>query len=343
MEVEMQFMKFLTLVISVFLIGKVILGAELLGVPILRGEKYIKIDYDKVDLEKFAEHIKSRKIYDHPMWGDKISSVQVHNALIGTSSILEDKFLPFQLNIEIDKLTNWQSANKQKYLSIISTKRKKICIDIISLQNFFETAIDRNCPKNNPFFNDIWIEDPMFEWGLQMSNSDNSRYLELQLLKIENKLSNSLKLELEQYEKKFNEIQEKHDKWEFEKIEYYLQKSLINNQKETLKKSHKYLVKLYSLEPRADGELLELFSKSKYPETEKVKILMELKIPYKNYRRWESQDRKFQTNAQFIALDKPTQNVTLEKPNGKKTVVKLYVLRYADKKYIQDLLNEKQK
>ncbi|MDR2171932.1 MAG: hypothetical protein LBP59_17445 [Planctomycetaceae bacterium] len=132
-------------------------------------------------------------------------------------------------------------------------------------------------------------------------------------------------------------------KYHIDSIKNSLQNQLDDKQQIVFKKSHECLVNLYSIEPRADGELLELFSKSKYPETEKVKILMELKIPYKNYRRWESQDRKFQTNAQFIALDKPTQNVTLEKPNGKKTVVKLYVLRYADKKYIQDLLNEKPK
>jgi hypothetical protein len=64
---------------------------------------------------------------------------------------------------------------------------------------------------------------------------------------------------------------------------------------------------------------------------------MELKIPYKNFRRWESQDHKFQTDAQFVSLDKNKSRVTLEKPNGKKTVVKLHILRSEDRKYIAEL------
>jgi hypothetical protein len=64
---------------------------------------------------------------------------------------------------------------------------------------------------------------------------------------------------------------------------------------------------------------------------------MELKIPYKNFRRWESQDHKFQTDAQFVSLDKNKNRVTLEKPNGKKTVVKLHILRNEDRKYIAEL------
>ena len=86
--------------------------------------------------------------------------------------------------------------------------------------------------------------------------------------------------------------------------------------------------------------MLELFRESKYPETEKVKILMELKIPYTNFRQWESRNRKFRTTAQFVSFDKVRNRVTLEKPNGKKTVVRFHILRNEDIKYVREKITE---
>jgi hypothetical protein len=71
--------------------------------------------------------------------------------------------------------------------------------------------------------------------------------------------------------------------------------------------------------------------------------LEEYRKTSKVYRQWESQDHKFQTMAKFVSLDKNKNRVTLEKPNGKKTVVKLHILRFEDRKYIQDALETKEK
>jgi hypothetical protein len=63
----------------------------------------------------------------------------------------------------------------------------------------------------------------------------------------------------------------------------------------------------------------------------------------KTYRYWESQDRKFRTTAKFVSFDKSTNKVTLEKPNGKKTVARLHQVRYEDMKYIREQMNENSK
>jgi hypothetical protein len=332
----------------IFLYGDILAADGLYEIPISVKDKEIYICFDKIELCKFAEHIKSKKIYEPKLWGTDVNRSQIHNALLSVSFFLRNKSEQLytdssQVRKDFLQVTKLQSIDKPNDPSSILVRRKEICKRFVELQNFFEAAIDRDALKTNPF-SEGWIFDPIIIFRNQHGGIFGaSRYITLMEAESKNELPDNLKQELTAYREAWTVAEKKHEEWLFNKTEYNLQQKLIEKQQKLLKEFHDRIVELYSFEPRADGELLELFSKSKYPETEKVKILMELKIPYKNFRRWESQDRKFQTNAQFISLDKPTQNVTLEKPNGKKTVVKLYVLRYADKKYIQDLLNEKQK
>jgi hypothetical protein len=341
----------LVIFVFVFLFGNILLGNELSGVPFEKSSekniagyaklKYIKIDFKKIDLGQFAEHIRSKSIYDPQLWDTDINLVQVRNALLDISFFLYNKRSQFrsdcsQLKRDFLQVDDLQRMNKQETQLSFTRKRKKLCQEFILLQNFFETAIDRNCPRNNPFFkNDGWVIDPMEECRAK-GMVGSVRHIQLFTAKDRNELPDNLKPELEKYEKSFREAEEKHYRWELEMTEYDLQKILIEERERFLKEFHANFIELYFLEPRADGELLELFSKSKYPETEKVKILMELKIPYKNFRYWESQNRKFRTVAQFVSFDKSTSKVTLEKPNGKKTVARLHKLRYEDIKYVRE-------
>jgi hypothetical protein len=338
----MKLLRFVLIILFVFLCRDILAAESLPEIPIELKNKEVNIRFDKVDMNKFAELIKSKKIYEPTLWGRDIERVQVYNALMSVSFFLVNKSEQlsadsFQLQKDILQVAKLESIDKPNVPVSILIRRKKICERFISLQNFFETAIDKNCLKTNPFSSG-WIFDPMIKFREQNGGVFGiSKYVTLLEAESKNELSDNLKQELKAYRESRKVAEKKHDEWLFNMAEYNLQRILIEKQKETIKGSHKYLVKLYSLEPRADNELLELFSKSKYPETEKVKILMELKIPYKNFRRWESQDRKFQTNAQFVSLDKNKSRVTLEKPNGKKTVVKLHILRFEDRKYIAEL------
>jgi hypothetical protein len=101
-------------------------------------------------------------------------------------------------------------------------------------------------------------------------------------------------------------------------------------------KTHDILVQLYTMEPRADAELLELIADTNYPEKEKVAILMELGIPYKNYRIWESFDGLFKANAQYVSSGE--KGVTLEKADGKQTTIEFDVLRVECQEYVKQLL-----
>ncbi|MDR1479206.1 MAG: hypothetical protein LBJ00_09710, partial [Planctomycetaceae bacterium] len=284
--------------------GNVLLSEEFSGVPTIRQGQDINIVFGKIDIDKFAEHIRSKKIYDPKLWGADIDRVQVRNALFATSHLADFKLSEFMRDSAMAEKNFSSSITHQQAI----TKRRAISKAIMTLQNFFEETIDRDCPKNNPFFVDSIIdspEDPMEEYRWQIGGwSGAIRFAELMLLETKKELTEDTKQELLKFRALYKTALEKHDKWMYDMTEYTLQKELMEGQKKSLKESHAHLVKLYSLEPRADGELLELFSKSKYPETEKVKILMELKIPYKNFRYWESQNRRFRTVAQFVSFDK---------------------------------------
>ena len=143
-----------------------------------------------------------------------------------------------------------------------------------------------------------------------------------------------LKPELEKYVEYFRGRREKLKQWEWDKAEYNLQSGLVRQQTKTLNETHELLVELYSLEPRADEELLALIKDIKYPEKEKVALLMELGIPYDNYRIWESQDGLFKANAKYVSFDEK-EGVTLEKADGKQTTIELDVLRTEDQEYVR--------
>jgi hypothetical protein len=333
-------MRLVQVVVTMFLFGSVfgefLLSEELSGVTTIRQEQDINIVFSKIDIDKFAEHIRSKKIYDPKLWGADVNQIQVCNALMSTSSFIDRKLSKFMIDgAQVEKDFSSSIMLQQAII-----KRRTICEAITSLQNFFGETVDRHCPRHNPFFADSvidWANDPMEEYRWQIGGRIGvRRYADLRYARIKNELSEDAKQELSKFDELYRIAQEKHDKWMYDMTEYTLQNILINSQKKSLKESHAHIVKLYSLEPRADGELLELFSKSKYPETEKVKILIELKIPYKNFRYWESQNRRFRTVAQFVSFDKNKNRVTLEKPNGKKTIVRLRILRQADIKYVRE-------
>jgi hypothetical protein len=318
-----------------------------------------------VELESF---ITTRDIYDPRTVGEKSDSQErklsyLQSIIAVHLQEVEASFAHIQNQVsQIFASSKKSEINVQNHVK----ERYQLALDIIHIQNFYIATIDKKCQKTNPFFfteNSGWVIYPslppdkslLSQSLISLSKKRVSK--QLQLLKTEidavhgnKKLSPNLQAEYEAVSKISQEesdaikvveetriaVEKARLQWRRDLLEYQLQNALIKQQKISLKKSHDYLVKLYSLEPRADDELLELFSKSKYPETEKVKILMELKIPYKNFRSWESQNRKFRTVAQFVSFDKNTSKVTLEKPNGKKTVVRLNKLRYEDIKYIRE-------
>ncbi|MDR1291579.1 MAG: hypothetical protein LBK06_10295 [Planctomycetaceae bacterium] len=290
-------------------------------------------DLNKFTLDELAEFIVSKKIYDPVIFGIDMDSAdfQVSDLQsVGSRQVnrLDKEFK--EVEITIQGLLSQKSPPNTK---TVVSERKRVAFDLIRMQEFYKKVLAEK-PKYQ-FDESVFYYDPFFD------DLFNEEFFRLIALSVESEfkskeLTTEEKRELENFNKKLKTRQEAKKKNTLLSIEIGFTHDLIRQQKETVTKSHDYLVKLYSLEPRADDELLELFSKSKYAETEKVKILMELKIPYKNFRYWESQNRKFRTVAQFVSFDKSTNKVTLEKPNGKKTVARLHKLRYEDIKYVRE-------
>jgi hypothetical protein len=120
-------------------------------------------------------------------------------------------------------------------------------------------------------------------------------------------------------------------------LEYNIQRMMSDLQPNVKQVFLEYVLKTYSEEPRADQELIDLLEKYEYPETAKAKLLLELNIPYKGVRNWESTDKLFKATAKFISLDDKGE-VTLEKENGKQTTIELSVLRKEDQDYVKERL-----
>jgi hypothetical protein len=322
---------FFTLLLSLF-----VKGEELPKLPVVRQNKDFIFHYDRLTYDELAKLIVSGEIYKVENWGTGATALNVHNTLLGFDYFCDKKFSK-QIREEYWKLIEQYMENEKVARLTFATERKKIATDIVVIQSFFVNATDEGCLSKNPFFMN---EHAAFELGeyirsLQFNDTEMERFLELTLDKIHKKISEKDKLEFDGYRDRISQRKKKEDENLITEAEYHMQKCLRDQQQTTLKESREYIVKLYSVEPRADGELLELFSRSQYPEVEKVRILMELNIPYKNYRTWESDRRKFRTNAKFISIDNRSR-VTLEKPDGKQTTIDLHRLRAADRIYIKE-------
>jgi hypothetical protein len=101
-----------------------------------------------------------------------------------------------------------------------------------------------------------------------------------------------------------------------------------------------FVLRQYKEEGQQENpQLLDLMEKYRYPEPDKIDLLCKLKIPYKNFRTWESTDGLFKANAKFVSLDK--KEVTLEKANGKQTTIELSALRKVDQDYVKEQLAPK--
>ncbi|MDR1478328.1 MAG: hypothetical protein LBJ00_05245 [Planctomycetaceae bacterium] len=93
---------------------------------------------------------------------------------------------------------------------------------------------------------------------------------------------------------------------------------------------------LYSKSPADYKELEYILEKYKYPLDETLKIFAKLKIPFKNFRHWQSKDGFFRSNAKFIELKKD--DVFLELTNGKRTEIELSALCKEDQDYVKKQL-----
>jgi hypothetical protein len=118
------------------------------------------------------------------------------------------------------------------------------------------------------------------------------------------------------------------------KLERYIQATLIKLEPQIVHKLSDFLINVYSQNPRAEVELLELLEKYNYPEKEKVEVLKALKIPYQSFREWQSQDGHLKMTVKFVALE--GQNVILETKDKKRETVTFVILRKEDQKYIKE-------
>ncbi|MDR2409658.1 MAG: hypothetical protein LBE13_16320 [Bacteroidales bacterium] len=99
-----------------------------------------------------------------------------------------------------------------------------------------------------------------------------------------------------------------------------------------------YLVRIYSESPRDDKKLIQLLEKYKYPDEDKIEILIRLNIEYKGFRIWESQNKRFRTIAKFISLD--NNFVILEKKDGKQTKIDLSAFDNEIQNYIKSQIKQ---
>jgi hypothetical protein len=303
----------------------------------INDEKNNKIlkQFDTLTQVELADFINTRRIYEPETFMLNINDTSFEIDILKEAGY---KVLS-RIQGEFDKASAMVSSlisnrSKGESLKQFSTDRLKIASQLVRTQEILVTIVDKNISKtNNKLLHACEINTP-----IQDDFEERKRYLELaKSFILDIPMTKANRQEFEQYRKQIHDRIVTKNMMDINYFEYSLQTSLLNQQKKTLLKTHPYLVKLYSLEPRADGELLELLSESKYPEPEKVKILLELKIPYKDFRHWESQDRKFRTIAKFISLDKNKNKAVLEKPNGQRTLARVYRLRFADAKYIREL------
>ncbi len=94
------------------------------------------------------------------------------------------------------------------------------------------------------------------------------------------------------------------------------------------------IARAYRLEPRADKELVGILEKSDYPLEERVEILAELDIPYKDFRKWESRNGRLKVVAKMVSCD--SRDVVLEKADGDTISLKLTELSRKDRTFISE-------
>jgi len=95
----------------------------------------------------------------------------------------------------------------------------------------------------------------------------------------------------------------------------------------------RHVRRTYLEDSNTHQELIDLLEKYEYPEVERIKLLCDLKIPYKNFRQWQSTNDLFKATAKFVSLTKD--EVTLEKADGKRTTIELSTLRKEDQDYVK--------
>ncbi|MDR1925985.1 MAG: hypothetical protein LBQ66_16575 [Planctomycetaceae bacterium] len=296
-------------------------------------EKHVK----DITFNQLADIIKTEQVYKPEFFGIEQYTFEIKYSLlrriVGRYEYkIESK--KDQIRSEFDDLFNRREKISQNDFAV---QRRSYVSELVLLQDFFQSAIDTTPVDKstgfNQFIDAFGLFPPQPRWrGIHLPELDVTSE------DIHKRPEESLK-KLKQINAIHEESKRKHEvklrQWHDAHNRYTIQRILRLTQQTTLKESREYIVKLYSVEPRADGELLELFSRSQYPETEKVKILMELNISYKNYRTWESDRRKFRTNAKFVSIDNRNR-VTLEKPDGKQTTIDLHRLRAADRTYVRE-------
>jgi hypothetical protein len=126
------------------------------------------------------------------------------------------------------------------------------------------------------------------------------------------------------------------------KLQYhYIQTTLSKLYNETQSAFVEFALDAFKRKSSGDDIVINLLTTYEYPETERVKLLADLNIPYKCFRNWESTDKLFKATARFISLDKD--EVNLEKADGKKTTIELSVLRKEDQDYVKKQLESEKK
>jgi hypothetical protein len=120
-------------------------------------------------------------------------------------------------------------------------------------------------------------------------------------------------------------------------MEHGVRLSVVSSARSTIRQYrtplNEYLVRCYSESPRDDKKLIQLLEKYKYPEEDKIEILIRLNIEYKGFRIWESQNKRFRTIAKFISLE--NNFVILEKKDGKQTKIDLSAFDNEKQNYIK--------
>jgi hypothetical protein len=260
-------------------------------------------------LEELADVIKTKKIYDPQCVGLPLDvwvsdSLNMHLLVFFHLQQIEELFAKTR-----NDLFTFEWDEKDTYI-IDETKRNDHFInrrlsfakECIRLQNFFVDVIDNDCWTINPFLKAGRINTSVPVLGMETLHNEErlnavKRFGELLVNNINKELPIELKPEYDKLKERFDAenkmLKVAQHKWLQEKLEYDVQSGLLRLQIKMLNEMHALLVELFSLEPRADEKFLELIKDSKYPEKKKVKLLMELGIPYDSYRVWESQDGLF--------------------------------------------------
>jgi hypothetical protein len=126
------------------------------------------------------------------------------------------------------------------------------------------------------------------------------------------------------------------------KLQYhYIQTTLNKLYNETQSAFVEFALDNFKRKPSGDDIVINLLTTYEYPETERIKLLADLNIPYKGFRNWESTDKLFKATARFILLEKD--EVNLEKADGKKTTIEFSALRKEDQDYVKRQLESEKK